>query len=68
MTGRTVGSEIASVSVVAQDAAMAEVAATAALVAGPVDGLGLLEHLGLHGLVVDRSGELRHTSRLAVAA
>jgi thiamine biosynthesis lipoprotein len=67
-TGAPVGSDIASVTVVAQDAATAEVAATAALVSGPVDGLELLERLGLHGLMVDRMGEIRHTSRLAVPA
>jgi thiamine biosynthesis lipoprotein len=67
-TGSPVGSDIASVTVVAQDAATAEVAATAALVSGALDGLRLLERLGLHGLMVDRAGGISHTSRLAVPA
>lgn len=67
-TGAPIGSEIASVTVVARDAAMAEVAATAAMVAGPDDGLDLLERMGVHGLMVDHAGELRSTSRLAVPA
>jgi thiamine biosynthesis lipoprotein len=67
-TGSPVGSDIASVTVVAQDAATAEVAVTAALVSGPLDGLQLLEQLGLHGLMVDRAGGISHTSRLAVPA
>ena len=67
-TGAPIGSGIASVTVVARDAATAEVAATAAMVAGPVGGLDLLERMGVHGLVVDRSGEISPTSRLAVPA
>ena len=67
-TGATVGTEVASVTVVAQDAATAEAAATAALVSGPVDGLQLLERLGVHGLMVDHLGGITHTTRLAVPA
>jgi thiamine biosynthesis lipoprotein len=67
-TGAPIDSDVASVTVVAQDAATAEVAATAALVSGPVEGLQLIERLGLHGLVVDRTGGITHTSRLAVPA
>jgi thiamine biosynthesis lipoprotein len=66
--GAPVGAEVASVTVVAQDATTAEAAATAALVSGPVDGLRLLDRLGLHGLMVDPSGAISHTSRLAVPA
>jgi len=67
-TGATVGSEVGSVTVVASDAMTAEVAATAALVSGSVDGMQFLERLGVHGLMVDRSGADSHTSRLAVPA
>jgi thiamine biosynthesis lipoprotein ApbE len=67
-TGESIGSEVASVTVVGRDAATAEVAATAALVSGPVDGLRLLERLGVHGLIVDRAGGVSHTARLAVPA
>jgi thiamine biosynthesis lipoprotein len=67
-TGAPVDSELASVTVVAPNAATAEVAATAALVSGLVDGLRLLERLGLHGLMIDRAGAITHTSRLAVPA
>ncbi len=67
-TGAPVGSDVASVTVVANDAATAEIAATAALVSGTDDGLDVLERLGVHGLVVDRTGEISHTSRLAVPA
>ncbi|MDH3248267.1 MAG: FAD:protein FMN transferase [Acidimicrobiia bacterium] len=67
-TGAPVASNVASVTVVAQDAATAEVAATAALVSGLVDGPELLKRLGLHGLMVDRAGRICYPSRPAVPA
>jgi thiamine biosynthesis lipoprotein len=67
-SGAVVGSEVASVTVVAESAATAEMVATAALVAGQGDGLALIDHLGLHGLMVDADGELHHSARLGVPA
>jgi thiamine biosynthesis lipoprotein len=67
-TGATIGPSVTSVTVAADEASIAEVVATAALVAGPEDGLSLIEHLGMVGLMVDESGGVRHTRNLMVPA
>ena len=67
-SGNVVMSDLASVTVVADDAATAEMAATAALVAGTGDGFGLLDRLGLHGLMVDAAGALHHSRSIEVPA
>lgn len=67
-SGAFVTSNVVSVTVVAEDAATAEMVATAALVAGREDGLALIDRLGLHGLLTDGSGEVHQSSRLEVPA
>lgn len=62
-TGMPTRSGLAVVTVLAADAAWGEVHAKAALVAGPVDGRGLVERAGLSALFVDGSGRTESVGR-----
>src|ERR1019366_3064534 len=55
-------SDVASVTVVAPTAMAADALATAAFVLGPSEGIRLLEHQGVDGLIVSRTLE-RHSTR-----
>jgi thiamine biosynthesis lipoprotein len=56
--------EVASVTVVAPTAMLADAVATAAFVLGPEEGIELIERLGVHGLIVSPSMERRETPGL----
>jgi thiamine biosynthesis lipoprotein len=56
-TGRSADSGVAAVTVLAGDALRAEVLAKSALIAGPDDGLDLLEAAGAPGLLVTADGD-----------
>ncbi len=53
---------VASVTVIAPSAMLADALATAALVLGPERGLSLLEQLEVEGLIIDANLELRRTA------
>ncbi|MFN8051372.1 MAG: FAD:protein FMN transferase [Acidimicrobiales bacterium] len=55
-TGRSTASGVATAIVRGPDAAHAEAVAKAAVVAGPVDGVALVERLGLSGLLIGDDG------------
>jgi thiamine biosynthesis lipoprotein len=59
-TGRPARAGLAAVSVIAASAAWGEVHAKAALIAGPRDGVALLENAGLCGLLVADDGSVTH--------
>ncbi len=67
-TGDVVETDLASATVVAGQAWMAEVVATAALVAGVDEGRRLIESLGLAGVLIDRDGRVVPTVRLKAAS
>ena len=64
-TGAPADSGLATVTVIAGDAWWAEVLAKAAFVAGPVDGVRLLEQSGVEGLLVADDGTVIETAGLA---
>ncbi len=59
-----VADDVASVTVIAHSAMLADALATAAFVLGPIEGLQLLERHGLEGLIVTPTLERHETARL----
>jgi thiamine biosynthesis lipoprotein len=62
-TGQPAG-EVASATVVAPTAVLADAMATAAFVLGPIEGMKLLERVGVEGLIVSHDMERHETPRL----
>jgi thiamine biosynthesis lipoprotein len=67
-TGATVDTDVASATVIAAQAWMAEVVATSVVVAGVQGGVHLTTELGLDAIVVDRDGTTVSTGRLEMAS
>ena len=63
-TGRPINSDIASVTVLAAHAWMAEAVTKAVAVAGASDGIEIIEEAGLAGLLVTADGDIRLSARM----